>query len=404
MNKTRDFGENRSNWPRTMETHRLFSLIDSFLGLFVGYRNNGRIPPPRSILLVNSAHLGDLVISTSLLPVLKHAFPQVKIGFLIGSWCKAVVENHPLVNRVHYLDHWHLNRDRKPLGKKILSYTSQRQKVIPEIREQGYDVAICLRFLFFKFVPPIWEAGIPYRLGYDFGGFAPLLTHVLPLRMEFGCKHEVMYQAELLSFLDVPEKSYAYLWPNLPPGTEQGKAEVELLLDGCRNYRVLHIGSGLKLREWPRNRWQTLARRLVEENHVLVFTGVGEYERRAIGEISNSLPNCLDACDRLSWEGLVELVRGAELVYCVETSVGHVASAVHTPSVAISGGFADPLQWKPYGDQCVLATVDLPCVPCFRRYGCNSMACVRDLSVEAVWQAGEKAMEFKQRHNPLTRF
>lgn len=401
MSKTCEIEKNCDIWPLNMRTHKLFSLMDKVLGLFVSYRNHGKIPSPKSILLVNPAHIGDVVISTSLLPVLKNAFPQTKIGFLTGSWSKMVLERHPLIDRVHIIDHWRLDRGQKPLRKKIVNYVLQRQKVIPEIREQGYEVSICLRFLGYKFVPPIWEAGIPYRLGYDVMGFAPLLTHILPLKIEGGRKHEMIYQADLMSFLDVPEESYAYLWPNLPPATEKGKAELECLLGKHSGYRVLHMGSGLKLREWPRDKWKTLARRLVEEKVNLVFTGVGEYERRAVREVSDALPNIVNACDRLSWEGLVELIRRADLVYCVETSVGHVASAVKTPSVAIYGGLADPRQWKPYGDQCILATVDLPCSPCFLKNGCESMTCLRDLSVETVWEMGEQALNFNQHNNLL---
>ncbi len=36
---------------------------------------------PKSILLSNTAQLGDLVLATSLLPLLKQAFPEIKIGF-----------------------------------------------------------------------------------------------------------------------------------------------------------------------------------------------------------------------------------------------------------------------------------------------------------------------------------
>src|SRR5947207_2649567 len=47
------------------------------------------------ILVVNCGHIGDVVISTALLTLLKRAIPNVNIGFLTGTYSKKVVEQHP---------------------------------------------------------------------------------------------------------------------------------------------------------------------------------------------------------------------------------------------------------------------------------------------------------------------
>ena len=369
-----------------------FRLLDKILApLTVGAKGRS-IPPPRSILLANSGHLGDLIISTSLLPVLTHAFPGVRIGFLVGSWSQAVARNHPLVDRVHVLDHWYfMSRNLRNIGEKLKNHWRQRRQVINEIRYQGYEVAIDLRVWFHHFVPALWEAGIPYRIGYDFGGFASLLTHVVnfqPRRMS-----EAQWEAELLRFLPIPTDCWVRQRQILALASVEAKTEVRSLLRGCGSYRVMHVGTnGGKLREWPSEKWKTLARILKNES-TLVFTGRGAGEKAAIAEIAARLPNCLDACDRLSWDGLVELVRGAELVYSVDTSVGHVASAVGTPSVAIFGGITDHALRKPMGKQCVLAIHNVPCLPCFRRKGCEAMTCLRELPVESVLVAGKQALQ-----------
>jgi len=52
---------------------------------------------PRRILVANTAHLGDLVLATSVLPALKSAHPEAEIGFLCGGWNQPLAEGHPLV-------------------------------------------------------------------------------------------------------------------------------------------------------------------------------------------------------------------------------------------------------------------------------------------------------------------
>jgi heptosyltransferase-2 len=47
------------------------------------------------ILLVNPAHLGDVVISTALIREIKQKFPECKIDFLAGEWAVPILKGHP---------------------------------------------------------------------------------------------------------------------------------------------------------------------------------------------------------------------------------------------------------------------------------------------------------------------
>src|SRR5690242_12990512 len=68
---------------------------------------------PKRILVVNGAHVGDVVMSTAVLGALRSAYPASEIGFVAGSWSKMVVTNHPMVDFVHVVDHWKMNRSRR---------------------------------------------------------------------------------------------------------------------------------------------------------------------------------------------------------------------------------------------------------------------------------------------------
>src|SRR5258708_39364586 len=45
-----------------------------------------RLRPPNRLLLANIGHLGDAVISTALLPIIKGAVPDVRIWALVLTW------------------------------------------------------------------------------------------------------------------------------------------------------------------------------------------------------------------------------------------------------------------------------------------------------------------------------
>lgn len=61
----------------------LLSLVDRFLSPFSKVPKP--IPPPKKLLLCNGTHLGDVILTTSLLPPLKSAYPDLQIDILPTS-------------------------------------------------------------------------------------------------------------------------------------------------------------------------------------------------------------------------------------------------------------------------------------------------------------------------------
>ncbi len=374
----------------------VFRLFDTFLRIFVTSVPPSSVLDPghvRKVLIANAGQLGDVVFSTGVVAAVKASFPAAEIGVLAGSWTQAIFRGNPLVQRHHLLDHWYSNRASLSKVKKLLMYARQRKRVIAEIREQGYDVAIDVRMWFPNFIPVLWSAGIPCRVGFDRVGFGPLLTHVGTVK--YGGVHEVDSQVSLVGLLSstVPPPGEAVL--SLPPGGDKAGEEVRMLVGdyGAASYRVLHMGSSTPTRDWPIEKWCALTMKLEKSGHLLVFTGVGLRERFNIDAAIQGSKRSINACDRLSWGGLVELVRGAQLVYSTETSVGHVASAVNTPVVAMYGGTAEPARWRPYGQRCRVVGHRPACFPCLNHSGCEHMACVRELQVDTVWAAGEELVQ-----------
>lgn len=372
-----------------------FRVIDFLLGLCFRERQDRQSGKPERLLLANGAHFGDVILSTSLLPVIKSAFPGAKVGFLTGSWSEAALKGHPSIDRIHIIDHWrHRKSSRGPM-EKITAYLETRARALREIRAVGYDVAIDLYSYFPNMIPVLWQAGIPVRIGYVSGGFGPMLTHRVVFRQDG--RHESEYQAELLRQLPVGQEHFGKQRASLPPASDEAAKEVRALLsadpmDG-RPYRVLHMGSsGSPLREWPQGSWRMLAERLHSEGHKLVFTGIGDLERRNIESVLAGMDGCINACGKLRWEGYVEILRRAEIVYSIETSAGHIAAAEGTPCVGIYGAVHDFRRWRPKGTRAALVTNPVPCAPCFLKHGCEGMECIRDISPDTVHDAGEKLL------------
>lgn len=344
------------------------------------------LPSPKRILILNGAHIGDIVISTSILPILRSAYPSAEIGFLVGSWAAMVIKKHPEVAYVHVVDHWWHNRSKKSRFQKYLQYRRTYRQGLSEIRERNYDLALCIYpYLLPDFMNLAWHAKIPVRLGFRESLFAALATTAVDLPKN-PFLHQSALQAEILRPLHLLRTDVEKRHSSLPQSTEADLHEVCRLLKvdnlSAMRYRIIHLGTGARSREMTPAFWRELAANLAV-TCTIVFTGQGEREASLIAEVVEGLGNCVNACDKLSWGGFVAAVRNAELLYGVESMAGHVAGAVGTPCVVIYSGAAGVARWRPEGSVLVMSN-HLECAPCNLPNGCDTMACMRGIEPQSI--------------------
>jgi ADP-heptose:LPS heptosyltransferase len=373
-----------------------FRAFDSALGLALGRPGEvapGSLPAPRRLLLADYGHLGDILITLSLLPGLARALPDTEIGLLCGSWNRAVVEDEPLLAHVHHLDHWFLDRSAASRAHKLRAFRRDLRRVVGEVRAVGYDTAVDCRPWFPNAIPVLRRAGIPTRVGYDRVGFAPMLTGKVPFRYD-ATVHEREHHAAPLRALPVGDAldQLPAAWARAGVDGGEVLARHHPDLQG-RRYAVLHPGASTEVRDWNEDGWAEVARRTVADGVVPVITGLGDVQDAVARRLVDRVQGAVSLSSRLQWRELVGLIAGASVVYSVETSVGHLAGALGTPCVAVYGGMQNPLQWQPLGNRVELVTHELSCSPCFQREGCSHLSCLQGITADEVWIAGRKAQE-----------
>lgn len=327
------------------------ALLRCLDALLPPYRRK-EIGAPRRILLSNLAHLGDVVIATSVLPALKKAYPEAEIGFLIGSWARPVLQEHPLVDYIHRVDHWKISRAPVPLWRKIVRYYRTSHTALREIKALRYDIAIDLYYYFPNSIPLLWQARIPVRIGYISGGFGRLLTH--PLEWQNRKQPVAQYHFDLLSLLSIPREN-----PALPALSA---------LPSTSSCIVCCAGPPRSLKAWDPIKWQELIGRLVDEGHQIIFTGQGLEEREHADSLHPPHPNLRNLCDQLSWQEFVSLISGAQLLISIDSVAAHIASGFQIPSIVFFCGISDPAHW---------------CPP-------NAVACTRDITVDSIMEQVRK--------------
>jgi ADP-heptose:LPS heptosyltransferase len=361
-------------------------VADSLLDLMAQPPRELPVTEPRRILLATGGHLGDGVIATSAIALVRQAFPHAEIGLALGSWARAAVEGHPQLRWIHTVDHWKMNRSGASLARRLVQDRSSRERALREIRAVAYDAAVDLYMYYPNMAGLLWRAGIPVRIGYTSGGYGALYTHRVEWRDDDH--HTAEQHRRLLTELAPSLASTSIAGYSLPPvpGAARARAEAIMRESGIEpgGYVVIHMGAGSPIREWPLESWRRLSHQLVADGHRVVLTGSGAVQERAIAEVANGQPGCVDLGGRLGWHEFVHVLGCARLVICVETVASHIAAAVGTPCLALWTGITRLSHWRPMGDHATVLTGAVPCAPCFRRRGCETMACVRGLTVDHV--------------------
>lgn len=336
---------------------------------------------PKRILVLNGAHIGDIVISTSIIPVLRSAYPDAEIGFATGSWSSTVIEGHQDLKHIHVVDHWRMNRSKTTLYRKWRQYRQTRKQALREIRAVDYDLALAIYPWYPDFLDLIWQAGIPFRIGFRHSLLAPFATVLADFPQNLFI-HQGARQAEILRPLGIEKKHLLKRRSTLPESSEEAVQEVCELLGvqdiADAKYRIIHMGSGALNRELPVEFWREIATAL-SKHFTILFTGRGSRECGNISAVIERLDRCVNACDRLSWNGFVAAVRHADTLYGVESMAGHVAAAVDTRSIVVYSAVAGVARWRPEGNLCTVFTNHVPCAPCDSIHGCADMTCLRGI-------------------------
>jgi len=182
--------------------------------------------------------------------------------------------------------------------------------------------------------------------------------------------------------------------PVLCPGDEAMAWARAFLGDGdSRNVVVLHPGAEPAY-QWLPERFAEVGDRLADElAATIVITGGPADVQLAESIVAHLSHDPLVAAGRTSLAQMAALLKQAVLLISVDTSAGHVAAAVGTPTVALFGP-GDERIWAPQGEHVEVLTADnCTCLGC-KAPACDrhDHPCMSGISVDMVAAAGGQVL------------
>jgi heptosyltransferase-2 len=347
----------------------------------------------RRILLIQLDHLGDAIISTVMLPLLRARYPRAEIEVLAAPWNRQVFDAMPEVDRVHVSP---VNRFVRAGG---IAWVFSTFVWGFRLRRRRIDLGIDVRGEF-PHALILWLSGAPRRLGWNCGGGGFLLTDSASY---VAGRPEIASRLALLARLGIRPGPGQSPLPAFRPSDSACReiarrlAAVELPGSGGGPRIVMHIGAGTCAKRWPDGHWDSLIAKVSKRLEAqIILVGDDRKERAAGKAILRRGPQgrLLDWTGKLSVDQLAALLKQSELLVGTDSGPAHMAAAVGTPVVSLSSGTNNPRQWRPGGRRVTVLRNPVPCSPCHRRK-CpfDDHPCMNGLGPDRVFGAIERALD-----------
>jgi heptosyltransferase-2 len=326
--------------------------------------------------------LGDTVMATPVVRVLKRAFPDSRLTVLTRGPFESFWREFPGVDDVIVTD-----RAKRHKGLGGLLALSR------ELRRGGYDAALTLAESFSSaFV--LWAAGIPNRLGYAAEGRSFLLTRAVKLKAARR-RHWTVEALDLLRLGWGVPPFKDRLMAECPLPKEAAK-EADDLLDEGGGVRAVWVAfacgatfGGAK--KWPVESWMAL-RDLVLKNTPCRIALVGSKDEAWELEALRKGLTASDAKRVTSFAGQTEvnvltaLIARCRALVANDSGPMHAAAGVGTPVVGLFGS-TSPVWTRPLGQGHRVLYRRAECSPCFLRECPIDLRCLKGLSPENAWDA-----------------
>jgi len=325
--------------------------------------------------------------------LLREAFPQARITYLVGPWSQAVIENNPHIDEIALCPFPGFTRLKKRSVFQPYVILLQYARLL---RQQEFDLAIVLRFDHWWGALLAYLAGIPRRVGYDVAEVRPFLTDVVPYS---SGRHEVEQNLILVERVSGCRWQVGR-WPlefHLT-AQDEGFAEGYLAGHGVGDGDLLigiHPGAGAPVKLWRNEAWAQAADTLVQRYGAkVILTGSAKEAPlcRAIAKEMTTKP--IVAAGETSLGGLAAIMARCRLVLGVDSGPLHLAVAMGAPTVHLFGP-VDSRAFGPWGDPArhIVVTAEMDCIPCNRLdytpAELHQHPCVRNITAEQVLEAVE---------------
>lgn len=329
---------------------------------------------PSSILLIRLSSLGDVILATPVVRVLRVRYPNARIDVAVAREYAEVWKGNPYVNTVVIVD-----KSRSAfhtLRRSTLSGIASRYDIVLDLQNNLRSLVLRYRYGRKRFVVNSMRREKQ-----------ALVSHTRDAR---ALPHVVERYFNAASSLDVRNDGVGLdLWLMNEASEHLHHDEV---VQTHKN-RVVAIAPGSKhfTKRWPPAAFAQCAERLLHAGYEVVLIG-SSFDRQIFSEVLQRIDSTARQSVRsVIAESLDETLRIIDTASCVianDSSIVHIAAARHVPVIDVYGSTVPAFGFTPYKSDHVIVETDVECRPCthFGRSECpkGHFRCMNDIDVNSV--------------------
>ena len=346
------------------------------------------LPPGARILIIRLRSIGDIVLLTPSLRLLKEWRSDLRISVVIESRFRELLENNPDVSEI--LDPGHGSG---------LTKLASRARAVREIRRRAF--ALCLNLhggptssLLTSWSGARWKAGFEHFRRH--GIYQVLIPDARNI-LNKPVIHTAEHQASAFFHLGLPHKEIPPARLFVAPAEEAAWKErrAALGLPPERAYAVIHPTALYTTKQWAPENFSRLGAYLENEIGLPVIYSCGPGESAVLDAVEKATSTPLRRLEGPSLKQFAAVLAGGRIFIGNDSGPAHMAAALGRPGVVIFGSSSSRIwgPWPPSGGWQIVQN-DYDCNPCpgDRCYRFERPECILTVTYEQVRTAVEKAL------------
>lgn len=326
---------------------------------------------PRSVLVIQTAFIGDALLAVPLLKAVKDLWPQAGLDVLVRPPAENLLETLPYLREI-------IVYNKRGADQGLSGLLQLRRR----LRDKYYDLAL-LPHRSFRSGSLAYGAKIPIRIGFNRGGGRYFHNVRIPYPTN---GHEIVRNLQLLTpFGPVPRPDP----PELVPTEEDiGFINGKLISRDPSERIALAPGSIWYTKRWPEDYFIELGRRFIQKGYQVALLGSGE-DRDLCTRVAEPLEDsCINFAGQTTLRQSIEILRRCAALVTNDSAPTHLGVAAGTQVLTIFGSTSPQFGFYPFGPKGKSLEIELYCRPCTNhgRRSCpeKHLRCLKDITPDRV--------------------